>query len=829
MLIAIGSMWSDEFSLSQSQLHSQSPISFQDSDPAPTKAIHPNSRNASNPFDILYDKKRETDENPKRLTKSPSYIQIEQEIFSGSPTRATGVSRAHNDTSRADNGHYLSAPPPTVTVINDGSLRRGGLGISPQVSIRRRTGNSIRLRNKMVHREDLKDDSMSVFSVVSSKKKKRRRNGLSFVFPIKRRTSFKYTPVSTSAKKHSFETQRGVDEYFMINNIAAIMRDMLPRKLKTFEFKGLTKVDPVLHSKIEHFAISRAANFTMVPDQIQLSAPVPALQGTKVSMQTKRLSMAQLEKTPSATLSEKERRQMFISTVTKEYRNKVFAGNYKVPPRLHQVLPFEADILTPEENVAIDTKLALEVLLRRTLAAKIDYRLKRSGYSRASFSSSRGETSGTSGSDGRSASSSSSSNRPEQYQNRMKEKRRQDRRSKPSSGFSSINTTDFLKDMAPSEALPSPQISFALSFGSKLFENDLEESPGLLSKDSTVNRSGALVAPPKLAPANGSDITQTPKTHITSSSVYSADKSSGGSSDPKPSKLTKAPVIDTLSPVIPSPAFSEKFAIDLNNFFFDAEKRKQDMNYEKNLSNLNLYSLRPMNRSIATLSSSGDINVVDKFNSDNSDSSHFGKQTENEQLSFISSYHRSKRGSRSTTRTSIIHSLDNLANSVNEYLVNNGGLHYITVTSNEDTPQISPEKLTSSSIYSGSFDASTRDLYGAQNSIDLKSANTRGAVQPNDRAQNFNQHYSLENILQNLQREKQYESDLLGLTYASTSKSMVQNRSTSKEHHSMGGSIHDGYTETSISTNSPSSVYSSIAPLSTVRNNEKTKSDMTIQ
>lgn len=803
-----GSSWPDEFNRSQSQFHSPSPISVQKSE----NACKNTSQCVSNPFEVLYDSqiafiKSNLFKSRHQPSKSASYIRIEEEIHSGTSLNASGVSRYVNSPPGTydpeSSNQFIS--PPAVTVINDNMLRRGTLVVSRLESLRRR--NSIRLRNKMVHRHDIDPDSNSVFSITSSKKK-RKRNALSFVFPIKRTTSFKYKPVSP-VLHHKFDTQQNVNEYFLINNIPALMRDIIPRTMLTYKFKGLLKVEPTLYSHPEHFAISRAANFTRITSEGQrISTPyrVKTWRSQEIS---------QPEHIPWVTLSEQERRQKFISTVNKEYRIKVFAGKYTVPPRLHEILPSEAAILTLEEKEAIETKLALEVLLRRTLAAKISYRINNSGIVGKSPLSSHHASP-------KSTSSSSDHSGPDwQYHQRQHVYFQKD--NSENSERASSDTKELLKDIVPSEAFPSPQISYAshvsipsrLGSSSRIFESHINRAFGNLDsiKETTEQEMGLEL--PRTRQLN-----QPPTTRFTTSSLYTENKDFG-ERNPQ-SRKDSEKLVNTQA--LLSPTLSDKFVNDFHQLLSENETRRQEENYHQNLSNLRLYSLKPMNRSVATFSSSGDLDFSDKLTSVPSETSHCRKQTEHELLSYTSSYQRGKRASRSTTGTSVMHSLENLTNSVNDYLVTHSGLQHITSSTFDASPDAaSPGKQTTSSVYTESLSNFSGEVHGATVSVDSKSPPNL-AMQTSHRILNLAQLYSLENIVLNLQREREQDNDIVGITYTSSEKEESNSRSSYKNPHS-SGSLKEGQTQKSNSNNSLSSAYSPEAPLRTM-GESFTKSEM---
>lgn len=861
MLIAVGPpRWSQDHHLIGHSHSRASSISLQNS----TSALRLGAqvkRNVSNPFDILYHPEsghssgNSRDESiPKDVSeltpyKTASYLQIERDIHAGhSPARSSGISR------------NLGSLPPVVTVIDE-KLKRGNLIISRLASLRLR--NSIRRRNKMVRKTDLDaEKSPLVFSVASSKKKRKSR--LSFVFPIKRRTLFKYRPVLLLPSLR-FRSQKDVDEYFVYNNIASLMKDVVPRTMMTYDYSSIVKIEPQLRQSTQQFAISRASDFTMVTTPKTTLHRFSLLQGEKLVEPVHPLSLA---KTPSETVSQVEKRQIFISTVYAKYKDQVFAGKHQVPPRLDQVMPFEADMLAPEEKVAIDTKLALEVLLRRTLAAKIDYRLKKSGVGLAPVSSRSGDLTlgGNSLSSSDSANYQSKEYRPKRY------RPHKDNLSK-SHDTESFDTDQFMKQSLLSEVLPSPQVSFAL----KIFDFDQisvrdldpkKQAEKMSQRGSRTNsvrnsrmnsaknsRKNSLKESLKHSKKSGSPeymvnpLTpgyNTPGAPLSTSSIYSGERFSRQSS------------------MRASLAVSEMFVNDFNKFYYESERKKAESEY-KSLSNINLYSFQPLNRSSHTISTlsvpsgqnatsnsenltgdltgnlSGDLsgnlssnfsgnlsgnltgnsteNIESSYDSTNSGNKlrelgTLGTLGERSSLSFTSSYPRQKRDSKSTTDTSVMHSLDNLADSVNEYLLSEGGPDLA-----DETP--TPGKLNASSVYTDSINQLGLDVtYGIPS--------PRDSISPHNAAANasanasaypdITQQFSLESIVQNLQKEKEYDQGLLNINYSASPKMVEESRSFEKELMSFQGSVHGGQTEVSFSRQSNSgSDDSSISPLRTMR------------
>lgn len=610
-------------------------------------------RSASNPFDIIYDPNQAPHPaNLKAAHKTPSYLEIEREFNSGkSPSRAVGANRysQYGNTDHYASGSNRHNFPPTVTVIDD-RPKRGNLVVSREASLRHR--NTIRRRNKMVRRDDLEKDTEPLLAAETSVKKSRKLK-LSFVFPIKRKTSFKYR----SLRSLRFSSQKDMDEYFLMNNLAAMMKDVLPHTMMTYEYSRLIKVHPNLHAQPAYFAISRSATFTEVQDRSgEKPSPLRGQRIKQSDLSGENLDTRPLSKEHSSTESEQHKRAVFVSTVSNEYRHSVFSGKFTAPPKIEAVRPFEAEILSPEEKVSIETKLALEVLLRRTLAAKIDYRLRSDRNSM--------ERSRKAGLDASPLSSRLSHGPKLSHLSHLSHLSGNSKR--PS--VRNITTSTPKSQSAPfpyqasensrsgvvpsvSENFPSPQVSLAL------FES--YEPPVLDPKrQSPVDRDNG--------PRSAGD--GPAKAHINVAEFPPANTTT---------------TTTTFAPLSPA----NMFVNDFNKTYYESERRREEHHENlSNLSNLNMFSLRPRNRSDITLSSGPSAFVSqsplqpglnqshDRTQSGSNKSAYTHSGSHNEtKLSGRSSYSSHRvRHSKSTPNTSILHSLDSVANIVTEYLRQEG-------------------------------------------------------------------------------------------------------------------------------------------------------------
>lgn len=552
-------------------------------------------RGVSNPFSVLYDPQSVPSLNVTPDSgeyKSLSYLHIEKELQAGrSPAKASP-------------GKLI----PTVTLIDDSELNRAGSVISRNLSTMRH--RTIRRRNKMMKRDRHNPSLESVFSSSSNKEKipkfKPKGSKFSFLFPIKRRTSFKYTPISKQHRR--FDSQKEIDDFFSLDNIFAVVREMLPRTMLTFKYKKIAKVIPELHSRPEYFEISKNNSFTRIvhPEIYSTAAPLHA---TKISLASEKSIKQRIPPAKRASVSS-TRRQLFLNTVYKEYREKVFAGKYKVPPRFELLLPFEAGVMKPEEREDMDTKLLLEILLRRTTAAKLEYRLRQNGFLNRSSTSSNNTSDN--------ALSSSSESDPF---GPKKDKRNKSGRWGASDlpSYSEPHSASSVY----SKPLPSPQISSTSRFGKspKTSRHHINDISSEIKKDSESSISPLHII--------GKDAENTPKSRFTSSSRYSSGSSK--------QQLT----FPTLG-------------IRFDRFMFLSE-----LSEANSLSNMNMYSLQPMNRSVVTVSSALTVDSVLRNKTDKED--HKDPSLPHRPAEDI-------RASNSTTNTSLFQSLDDLNKSVAQYL-----------------------------------------------------------------------------------------------------------------------------------------------------------------
>lgn len=552
-------------------------------------------RQQSNPFSILYDPKAPPAHQPSP-EKSSTYINIENGIKNGNLNAFT---TAHNQI-------------PTVTVIDDSQLRRGNSVVSKLASLRHRNG--IRKRNKMVRKEDLPDglivDELTS-SGTESKGRKKKQPKVSFLFPVRRRRSFNYYPIKAAPK---FSSEDEFDKFMKTNGGDQAMRELLPQSMAAYKFTNIISLIPTIN---------------IYPQLMQMPPPQPIFHDSEkplVDTQAQKqahpahgrsLAPPRLQRPQQLTYSDNVE---YKERIFKSYRQAVFAGKYGRPPQLHEVLPLELLYVTAREKEQLETRLLFEVLLRRTIAAKIDFRLKQQGFKKHDKKPKEKPSQNF-----LSSSSSGPSDRPDKHLGRRNRREpRTPRNTKPGKDLDNQNASLL------SDPLPSPQISF----NANMFDPVYNSSPISVEHWKQKYMSNFERSPRKFSEKS-----------VTAS---------------KPSEHLRDP--------------SQTYVYNFDNVDLVSKKDRST----PNLSNVNLYSMQPVTRSEATFTSSEEESVVHDFSNDNihrvSDSTAETKSNSRDSRSTEHHDNERKRASASTTNTSVLQSLDDLSDSVVHYLRSEGAM-----------------------------------------------------------------------------------------------------------------------------------------------------------
>lgn len=589
-------------------------------------------RTVSNPFGVLYDSFAPPNKSNLAPSSSmtPRYLQIEKAITSG--------------TQPAASSHILYSHP---------NISRNGSIISTKSMIRNR--NVIKNRNKMVRKTDLQQPSSphsSIFNQTltrpSSKQKPARR--VRYLFPVKRQSSLKEKPSYTKLNSISakFNSRAELEEFFVANDIGSLIKELLPGKMQVFHYSNLVNVKPTLTSTTKNVKITNNNSF-IIEDAPPLVISAPLKETfVKTGGNPNETRLIPLHK---KTCSAVDTRPIEL-TAYEKYREQAFSQKFMIPPRFQDLFPQDINTLTEEQIDEINRKLLLEILIRRTVAAKIEYRLKNSGWDMSKKTSKESNTS-SSYSDLSSSSSSSedNTNRSHSSHNSLP---RLESSSDAHTDEESINTDDLMQQNASlfSELLPSPQISYASDiFGSEFgVTSDNNDHP-----DPVVSHYSPLASKASK---------QTLLNSLQDSRAFRRQKS-------REPHIRNESNPDSSNAKIKSEELL--YVNDFNKTYFAQNKNKLD-DVEKTLFNSTVYLLKPMNRSFATLSSSNDS--INRFKTQTpivpTTSSSGSPITNESRHDTESGYEKTVstkvRNSQSTANTSILKGLEDLASELSSYV-----------------------------------------------------------------------------------------------------------------------------------------------------------------
>lgn len=433
-------------------LHSKSNLDLLDEE----KPVFNHKRVVSNPFDVIYnspDKKRLS--NNTAESKRFSGISFKTPTIPFNPHVPFTPSTPHNLYNK-DN-RVVSDLPPTVTMIDQGVSRSGSV-ISRSASIRNRY--KLVQRNKMVNKKSLdihspSFDTESNFGKEYDKgydkgydnKEKYKYPKLRFLFPVRRKTSLKKNPAyrllrEARERRSKFKTQDELEEFLQMSNAEKIMKELIPSTMKLYDYSNIITRKPVLKKTSRVFQINENNNFQIINPTIEKKT----ISGPFIDT---------LTKNGYNPFPQNERKEFnLLDSIYNRYREKAFSSNLKIPLKFTDYFPDEldSDLVSPFDIDNFNKKLLFEILLRRTLAAKIDYRLKQNGYT--------GKRSKRDKDDETSSSSSDSSGNPDIRHSHVPELVHTD--SDSENDNDSINTDDLMQQNASlfSGLLPSPQISY---------------------------------------------------------------------------------------------------------------------------------------------------------------------------------------------------------------------------------------------------------------------------------------------------------------------------------------------------------------------------------
>ncbi|EGW33876.1 uncharacterized protein SPAPADRAFT_65090 [Spathaspora passalidarum NRRL Y-27907] len=213
----------------------------------------------------------------------------------------------------------INKPDPIVTVIDDSNgLRRNGSIISQDMVLRHR--KRIRRRNELLKKEEKEP-----------RKQHRKNQSSKFRFPVRRTRSLQ--------QKSRFHKIEDLAQFASQRDYIQALLTMLPHRMRVFRHSQILKVYPKLTSRLVEFG------------------PRPSIRVIQNKIHKVHPSLKDI--------------------VYSKYRQEVFDLKITTaPPKFETLFPNDIAILSKRDTRVLNKRLLLEVLLRRTIAAKMEYRLK---------------------------------------------------------------------------------------------------------------------------------------------------------------------------------------------------------------------------------------------------------------------------------------------------------------------------------------------------------------------------------------------------------------------------------------------------------------------
>ncbi|CAK9437408.1 uncharacterized protein LODBEIA_P17860 [Lodderomyces beijingensis] len=318
--------------------------------PAPAPA-----QNINNPFHVLY-----TDEEDSQDTVHRRKQSSHQHNTWHDATRYRRISHKFEDETshrrrEAENGNSASGHSPDhhKVIVDSSSLKRSGSVISRRATLRNR--GRITRRNTTCKRDHRSASSppkakSSAFPAASSSSSSSSSPSSwwlpwlwpKFTFPVMRKRSLRYTKLKpTTTTLANFKTRQQFDQFIKSSNYESIVASILPDQIKYWYFTQPLHPKPQLHYHIK----------------------------------------TEPKKTTSEVRNQVESVK-FMDVLYENYKSRVFEqsgaeGAIKgIPPRFQTLFPQDRKHLNTRELNQLNVRLLLEILLRRTVAAKVEYRLK---------------------------------------------------------------------------------------------------------------------------------------------------------------------------------------------------------------------------------------------------------------------------------------------------------------------------------------------------------------------------------------------------------------------------------------------------------------------
>lgn len=310
-----------------------------------SSGIHLHQRTPSNPFEVIYDSQPVHKPSNTQWHNSQNYEEISKNIHHRTTSSGLPIKPAPSSSSP-------SPPPPILTVLDDPLFTKTtGSLISRLATLRNR--NRIKRRNKTVKKADIKQNKP-------------------LKFPIRRKRSLQY---KKRPQAPLFDNKKQMMDFLMNSNYQALVKNFIPQSMRIYLHHRILQPKPALTYSTKNFEIDELDNFVIVPTD-KKSKTGSYLRGANLTAPVSNLSAGTGVGVGSGGGN------TVVELIYQKYKEDIYTGGFSVPPpKFEELYPQDAKLLSSRELSDLNTKILFDILIRKTVAAKMGYRLKPAGNS----------------------------------------------------------------------------------------------------------------------------------------------------------------------------------------------------------------------------------------------------------------------------------------------------------------------------------------------------------------------------------------------------------------------------------------------------------------
>ncbi|CAX40345.1 conserved hypothetical protein [Candida dubliniensis CD36] len=304
-------------------------------DTASSSITHLHQRSPSNPFEVIYDSQPVHKQSNIQWHNSQNYKEISQNIHQRTPSSGLPIRSATSSS---------PSPPPILTALDDPLFTRTtGSIISRSATLRNR--NRIKRRNKTVKKTDIKQNKP-------------------LKFPIRRKRSLQYKKKPQVAL---FDNKKQMTNFLMNSNYQALVKNFIPQTMRLYQHHRILQPKPALTYSTKLFEVDDLNNFVIVPTD-------------KTPKRASYLKGATLTAPVSNVSAGVSGGNTLVDLIYQKYKEVIYTGGFSIPPpKFEELYPQDAKLLSNRELSNLNTKILFDILIRKTVAAKMGYRLKHNG------------------------------------------------------------------------------------------------------------------------------------------------------------------------------------------------------------------------------------------------------------------------------------------------------------------------------------------------------------------------------------------------------------------------------------------------------------------